>query len=369
MANPLLRFLGINRRAQLSSPWADRSTLETATWGHLLGLDADQLPPTRREAMSVAALARGRNLIAASVGRLPLIAMRGRAPMPETPQLIRQPEAGRPRFLTLTWIVDALIWYGVAWLLITDRTADGRPARLAWVPQWQASVDENGDLTAAWDKPITPDQVIRIDGFHEGVLTASGDRIRAALRLDRASLRAADNPVPQVELHQVSGTPLSAEEAREFVASYVASRARSGVSYTNQSIETKTHGTNSENLLIDGRKAAALDAARILGLPAWAVDAPTDGTSMNYTNVPSRARELIDYTLAPYMEAITSRLSMDDVLPRGQWCRFDTDPLLAADFGDRMASYKTALETGVYTLDDLKARENGTPLEESETDQ
>lgn len=364
MANPIARLLGISAR-EISSPWTDRSSLETATWAHLLDLDADALPVTRAQAMSVAALAKGRNLIAGSIGRLPLVAMTGDAPTPGS-TILDQPEQGRPRVITMTWMVDALMWYGVAHYLIVDRYAeDGRPRRIQWVPQWNATTDETGTLIAAWGLPVNPADVIRVDGPHEGILTYASERIRAALRLDRAALIASTNPVPAVELHQTGGTPLTPEQARALVAEYVNQRAKTNVSYSSASIETKTLAASPENLLIDGRKAAALDLARVLGLPAWAVDAPAEGSSMTYTNVPARARELIDYTLAPYMAAICERLSLDDILPRGQWCRFDTDPLLAADFGDRMTSYKTAIESGVYTVDDLIAREHGTPRETS----
>lgn len=363
MANPFLRLLGISPR-EIASPIADRTALESATWAHLLDADESALPVQRSDAMSVAACARGRQIITGSIARLPLVGMRGTEPLDPTPSILDQPEDGRPRFQTLSWIVDHLIWYGVAYLVVTRRTAeDGRPARVRFIPQWTATVDDRGLLTAADGIPVAARDVLRIDGPHEGVLTFAAGRIRAAQRLDRAALLASTNPVPQLELHQTSGTPLNAKEATEFVAAYIAQRSRSGVSYTNQTIETKVHGANAENLLIDGRRAAALDIARAMGLPAWAVDAPAEGSSMTYTNVPSRARELIDYTLAPYMESITSRLSLDDVLPRGTWCRFDVDPLLSDDFAGRMAAYKTAIDTGVYTVDELRRRELGTPLE------
>ena len=366
MANLLARAFGIGSRDVLS-PLADREHLEAATWAHLLNLDEETVRPTRSEAMSVAAIARGRTLITGAIARLPLVVMNGSTPAPSTPPLVSLPERGRPRFQTITWIVDALLFYGRAWLAVIDRdpaSMGARPRQVEWIPDWVAEPLDDGSLRVG-HRLFAPADVIRIDGPHEGLLNFAGDRIRAARRLDRAALLASMNPVPQIELHQTQGTPLTNEEATAFVAAYVAQRKKSGVSYTNQSIEPRAHGSNSENLLIDGRKAAALDIARCMGLPAWAVDAPAEGSSMTYTNVPSRARELIDYTLAPYMHAITARLSLDDVLPRGTWVRFDTDPLLSEDFAARMTSYKTALETGVYTLDELRAREHGTPLEET----
>ncbi|ERH31095.1 phage portal protein, HK97 family [Actinomyces sp. oral taxon 877 str. F0543] len=363
MFNALRRMFGLDRSTALSSPWADRAALQAMTVAHLTGADLEALPPTRADAMTVAAVAKGRNLIASSIAKCPLVGMRGNEVMPDAPAILVQPEAGRPRFHTITWTVDAMIFYGRAWWCVTD-WSEGRPCRVQWVPEWEAVPTTDGaSLTSAFGRRVDPAHVIRIDAHHEGILTYAGPRIRSAMRLDRAALTASTNPVPSVELHQVSGTPLTAEEGRKLTADYADQRRRHGVSYTNQSIETRTHGAQPENLLVDGRKAAALDIARVLGLPAWTVDASVEGTSLTYSNVPSRNRELIDYGLDPYMSAIAERLSMDDILPRGQWARFNTDALLRDDFNTRMAGYKAALEVGVYTIDQLRDRERGIPLE------
>ena len=181
--NPFARFLGI-RNATVVSPLADHSHLETAVWAHLLGPDA-QMPVSRADAMSVAAAAKGRHLIAGAIGRLPLIGMTGARITDDQPAILTQPEDGRPRSQTLTWIVDHLMWYGAAYLVITQRAAatdGGRPRRVVWVPMWNASVDTStGALVAAWGKKVAPANVIRIDGPHEGLLTFAADRIRAEL--------------------------------------------------------------------------------------------------------------------------------------------------------------------------------------------
>lgn len=361
-SSPISRLFGIQRH-DMAAPIGSRAALEKATFEHLTGTAAEHLPVTRADAMSIAAVARGRHIITGTIARLPLVTMRGNTPASAAP-LLDKPEAGRPRFQTLAWTVDAMLFFGRAWWIVQKRSnEDDRPVRVEWTPEWEIDTNERGQIITAYGRPVNPADVIRIDAPHEGLLTFAAPRLRAAMRLDRAALVAADNPVPSVELHQTGGRELTDEEITGLIDAYAAARRRTGISFTNQSMETKVHGTTPENLLITGRDASALDIARVMNLPAWAVDAPTHGSSMTYSNVPSRARELLDYTLAPYMEAICARLSEDDVLPRGTWCRFDSDSLTADDFGTRMASYKTAVESGVYTVEDLKARELGTPLE------
>lgn len=357
-------FLGVDRAGTtIKSPIAEKGHLETITWQNLLGIDPEHQPITRANAMSIPAVARGRAIITGAIARLPLVVMRGNHPHPDPGAFPQQLDETRPNFQTLLWTVDALLFYGRAWWIITSRENGGRPNQIRFIPEWETTVNDKGELTEAYNKPVNPADAIRIDGPHEGFLNYASTPVRTALRLAKAALVASDSPVPAVELHQTGGTPLTTSEAQELIAGYARARQNSGISYTNSTIETRTHGAHPENLLIDGRKAASLEIARALNLPAWALDAPSENSSMNYTNVPARARELLDYTLTPYMEAITSRLSMDDILPRGTWLRFNTDPLLFEDFKTRVEAYKTALETGIYTVEDLKARELGTPLE------
>lgn len=346
------------------SPFADSPGL----LGQLLaaelygGADLDTLPLDRAAAMAIPAAAKARNAICTTVARQPLQGMRGSAPI-RVP-LLDQPEPGRPRFVTMTWVTDALLWYGRAWLVVRSRYAeDGRPRELEWIPEWQATLDERSQLTAVRGLPVSPRDVIRIDGPHEGVLNFGTPALRFAQRLDRAALRVADNPVPAIELHQTTPNTLTADERAQLVQEWIAARKRHGVGYTSSAIEARVHGSAAEHLLIEGRKAAALDVARTMGVPAWVVDGEVSGSSLTYSNTPSRSRELLDYGVAGYMEAIVGRLSLDDVLPRGEWARFDSTALLRADFPLRMTAYRDARDSGVYTVPELRAMEDGIPVE------
>jgi len=337
----------------------------------LFGADADRLPLTRDLAMTVPAVARARNVLAPTAGRLPLRVYRGSSEVTDRTCLV-QPEtvAARPRFVTILWTIDQMLFHGRAWWIVVERYADtGAPRSFEWVPEWNAKI-ENGQLVATLDgnhPKLDAADVVRIDGPHEGILNYGSDAIRQALRLDRAALRIADNPVPAIELHQTTPDQLDKDEKDALIAGWIKARRQTGVGYTNAAIETKVHGLNPEQLIIEGRKFAALQVARMIGVPAWVVDVGVEGSSLTYSNVPSRSRELVDYALTPYLAAIESRLSMDDVLPRGQWCRFDLDDLLRGDFADRMNAYKVAVDSGVYTSAELREREDGTPVEREDT--
>ena len=104
--------------------------------------------------------------------------------------------------------------------------------------------------------------------------------------------------------------------------------AHGGVAYTNATMEVKEHGTFSEHLLVDGRNAAAVDVARIMGVPSATIDATLQGSSMSYVNTAGRMAELVTFGVAPLMSAISARLGMDDVSPRGTAVDFDTAMLM-----------------------------------------
>lgn len=343
------------------SPWADSSLLEAVTFAHLF--DAPQIV-TRPAAMSLPAIAKGRNIIASQIGRMPLEAMRGGDNVTAQFPFLRQPEEYKSRFNTITWTVDALIFYGVAYWHVTRRDADsngGRPRVVELVENHDLILDTAaGALTARLgDVDVDPADIIRIDGPHEGILAYGAPVLRSALALSRAAGRAAANPVPSIELHQTEGEPLSTEAAEELVSRWAKRRETHGVAYTNPNVLVKTHGQPPEQLLIAAQRDSSANLARLIGVPAWAVDASVQGQSMTYSNAPSRSRELVDMSLIPYMEAISSRLSMDDVLPAGVWCRFDTTELLRADFSERMNAYSTAIEAGIYSVDELRELERG----------
>lgn len=355
----------------VASPWANRDHFETILWSELLG-DTSELsdaPMPRTEAMSIAAFARARNVLCSTAGRLPLEVYQG-ARLVTDRTCVNQPEPGRPRFITVLWTVDQMMCHGRAWWIVTSRYADGgKPRTFEWVPEWAGIYDEDGNLTGdTKGRTFRPGDVVRIDGPHEGVLNYAGRVLRQSQRLARAALRSADNPVPSIDLHQTTPDPLSPKEKRELVDGWAAARrgANGGVAYTNAAIEAKVLGQPVEQLLIEGRRAADLEVARAVGVPAWALDIGVEGSSITYSNVASRSRELVDYGLMPYLAALEGRLSMDDVLPAGTWCRFNLDELLRGDFGDRMTAYKTATDAGIYTPEELRARETGTPLEQEE---
>lgn len=343
---------------------SDRSHFYAATFANLFGLD--YLPVTRETAMNIGVLSKSRHLICETIGNFPFVSMTGTEQSTVQPITAKQPEIGRARSTSMIWWCDAMMWFGRVWLVAQQRdNTTGLPTRFRWVPEWNAEVDSMGLLVRAFNNPVDQVDVYRIDGPHEGILNFGKATIREAMAINAAAANASDNPVPSINLHQTGGTPLTDDEVTTLLGRWVdARKARGGgVGFTNTSVEAIAMGIQPEQLLISAKNNSDVQLVRLAGLPAWAVDITIEGSNLTYSNSPSRARELVDFGLQPYMTAIADRFSMDDISPVGDWYRFDTVQVLRGDLLSRMQAYQIAIATGVYSVEQCQQLEAGVTLE------
>lgn len=353
----------------IASPgeWSSREHMARITLAELFNGYADQIPVNRETALGVAAIDRGHQLITGQISAFPLVHLTGGVRTPVQPLLIRQPEAGRSRSQTIKWWLDSQLFHGRAWCQVTERYADtDLPRRVKLLLEENVELDTAGRVLRVFGaKPTRADDVKRLDGPHDGILNRP-KRIREAIAIDVAAANASANPVPSIDLHQKGGADLTDDQIDKLIARWVAARSKNGtggVGFSNPNVEVRTLGIQPEQLLINGRNQTALNIARMLNLPAWAVDASVEGSSLTYSNVPSRARELVDYTYLPYMTALAERLSMDDFLPAGQTVRFDTNRATAPDLKETADVLKVLVDAQIITTDQARSVLAGTPLE------
>jgi hypothetical protein len=302
---------------------------------------------SRAQAMTVPAVARGRHLTCGTIAGLPLVALTGDTPVPVQPgwaqatdgqtgtltaeQSHRLGIAPQSPWSRLLWTVDDLVFYPNSLWAVTALDVEGRPARMARVAYESWDIDaDTGDVTDADGRPFDIPCVL-IEGPHEGILTFGSETIAAADDLESTATTVARTPF-RLELHQTTGAELSPDEQAALIASAKAAlAANDGVLYSNEALQIITHPVDSGDLLIAGRNAAALDIARHLSMPAAMIDATSEGASLEYSTLTGRNQHWLDYGLSLYMDAITARLSMDDVVPRGQRVALDATALTALD--------------------------------------
>lgn len=312
------------------SPWSDRSHLQTVVWSDILGGDSPTAL-TRASAMRVGAVARGRNLIAPTIARCLLTRWRKDEQMEPAPWMTRGALGVTP-YHRMLWTVDDLIFS--PWSLWTvERGAKDQVLNAARVPLdwWTIDPDSGRIMVQAGPqeekRAASVEEVVLIPGPHDGILNFGQDVIRQASALSAIALDRAENPDALTELHYTGDRPMTDQEIESVVQSWLTARKKSGgarVGYTGKNLEVKTHGTGSEQLLIEARNAAAVEVAQIIGLPAAMLDATAAGASLTYETTEGRNGQFIDYGLSTYMDPIAARLSEDDLVPAGQSTRFDT---------------------------------------------
>jgi hypothetical protein len=327
--------------------WVDRSNLEEVVFHDVTGEFLRVM--SRAAAMRVPAVARARHLTVGAVAQAPLQALRLDALVTPQPYWMYGTDgqlgdltADECRRLGLTaqsphqrmlWTVDDLIFHGMSlWYTTRFEAADAagraRMARGARIP-WDYWDFQDGEFVDKDGHPLDQARCVLIPGPHEGILLFGERTVRIAADLEQTAADVAQRPF-RLELHQTTDTTLTPTERRELVAeTRIALAANDGILFTNAAVETKDHLLTSEQLLIGARNGSAVDVARLVSTPAALIDAATEGSSMDYTNLDHRNQLWLDFGLSFYMDPICARLGMDDVLPAGQRAAFDTSDLTA----------------------------------------
>lgn len=330
-----------------------------------VGFASGRIVINRRNAMAVSTVAAGRNKIAGTGGRLALYAEQGgtRVPQPQQPALLGQPEKGVASSTTMSWLFDDLIFHPYAWWVVMERDSYKWPRWVRRIAPGDANTDSTGSRLESYlddagrTVPVNPADVIRFDSpLGNGLLANAAKTIRRALALDLAAANAEDNPVPSIELHN-EGEDLEPDQAKKLVDDWRAARQAGGVAYTPKNLKANVLGQIPQQLLIDGRRAISLDLIRHLNIPPWAAATAIEGGDLTYDNRQLRNFELIDLTLAPYFAAITGRLSLSDVTPRGWQVKFDTDDLTRDDIKTRFDTYSVGLAGDFIDRDWIAAQE------------
>lgn len=323
--------------------------------------DTSTLAPRidRARAMQVPAVKRAHDMVAGTLGGLPLELFgpdRRQAPW----ALFEQPEPNVPRSVTMTKTFGDLFFDEVAWWRITARAWNNWPTEVERLDAGRVSTSEGRVYV---DGRLVPDaDLIRFHSPTQGLLTAGARAIRTCLLLDTAAANMA-NGVPPVDYFTPADgiDPGDDAEVTAFLDKWKASRLARSTAYVPAAVKYNVGGWSPEQLqLADARQHAVLEIARLTGLDPEDLGVST--TSRTYQNGFERRKALIDFTLAPFMVAAQDVLSMRNVTPRGYGAQFNPDGLYRADAATRYAGYAAGLAVGAITPERIADIE-GVPVE------
>ena len=323
---------------------------------------------SRKDAMSIPSVARARNLICGTVASIPLEYYKtstGEVIAP--PRWIKQLSKSQPSFVTLTWIVDSLLFYGVSYLLVTERYAeDGRPASFEWVANTRVTftTDLYGiSITQYYidASPVDMQDIVTIQGFDEGVLERAGRTIQAAIDVDRAAAQNSSNPQPAGFLKN-SGADLPPNEVQGLIAAWKRARQNNSTAYLTSTLDYSPVAFSPKDMMYnEAIQNLSTQIARAMNVPAYYLSADQN-TTMTYANVQDERKQFYALSIEPYIQAVQSRLSMDDISTSGHEVRFAVyDTFLKNDPLVELQVIEKLLTLGLITTEQAMEMTDLTP--------
>lgn len=327
-------------------------------------VDADAIPPafyglanyadpiapapavTRRAAMQVPAVKKARDLVAGTLGMLPLdLVGPDGARVPSN--LCDQPEASLARTVTMARTVEDMLLWGRSWWRVTRFAWTGYPDQIERLRHDRVSFDDDRRMVWVDGHQASDAELIRIESPNDPLLIAGARAIREALRLIEAA--GADGIPPVDWFEPANGVdPADDDEVEELLDAWAAARRRRRTAYVPAALSYKTSGWSPEQLqLADQRQHAVLEIARAAGVDPE--DLGVAISSRTYFNAVDRRKSFTDLTLGAYRQAVEDRLSMADVTPRGYRVRINLSEFLRSDDASRMGVAVQGVGAGIFT--------------------
>ena len=327
---------------------------------------------TREEALSVPAIARCHSLISGTIASMDLkLESKATGEYLPKPVWMDQPSLHQPRAVTIALTVSDLFFYGVSYWKITEvYQDDGRPARFEWVSPTRVTQYYNkfntyveGYAVDGYRVPMSGlDSLVTFQTLADpGILSRGAKTIKAAIDLETAASVASATPMPSGVLKN-TGADLGEAEVQGLLAAWKAARKNRSTAYLTSTLEYQaTSFSPSEMAYSDAQQYLATQCARMCNVPAHYISASADKPLL-YSNLQDERRQFAALTLMPYIEAVQSRLSMDDLTPRTQYVEFDVDSsFLEVNPMERLNVIEKMLALNLITLDEAKKMEGLTP--------
>ena len=343
----------------------------------------DGIKPPKRgpatEPLQLSTVFRGVQVLQTAITGLPIVEQRGGRDLPDVSPMVLQPDVSRSRRDFIADIVASLVLDGNAFTRIV-RDWKGEIVTCEMLPPQYVTVTDESDDPACPDlrfsylgHAYTADDVVhskflnvpgRLRGL--GPISAAREEIDAAqLARDYKARFFTDGS--NLKGYLRTSENITQEAAQQAKASWKASGEAGDIKVVGKNLEYVPLSLKPADLqFLETQKFDTTQIARLLGIPASIMLAAVDGSNLTYSNIEQSWIEFANYTLAAYtgeIEEIFNRL-----LPRGRTAKFDWDSSQRANMSDRYTAYKTAIEAGFLTVDDVRRKE-GLPALGKEEDQ
>jgi HK97 family phage prohead protease len=337
---------------------------------------------SRADAMTVPAMVRARNMLC-SVATLPLAQRDPLGRVTPNP-LFTQLDPNVANVVTLAETLEDLVLDGVAWWRITALGWDNFPSSVRRLDPATVSLTPPGGAVSPAPLPsgldarpgviyidgreVPASDVIRFDSPNPPVLKVAARALRRAVLLDKAAAMYSDNPRPLDYFTPAEGVEeYDDDEIGVLLAQWQERRKSNGTGYVPRALTYNSVDSPSPRdlQLVELQAKVTLDIANALGVDPEDLGVST--TSRTYANDVDRRRNRVNEVFAPYMRAITDRLSMPDVTRRGYVVQFELGDYLKSNPTERATVQKMYLDMGVLVAEEIRAMEGYGPMPEGAT--
>ncbi len=325
---------------------------------------------SRHAAMGVPSVKRCRDLLC-TIGSIPLeYKKKSTGEEIPAPRWVHQLSKHQPQFVTMSYLVDSLLFFGQAFLEITETyQEDNRGATFEWVANTRVTteVDPYGQFVTGYSVDGKPrpmsglGSLVTFQAFNEGILTTGARTIQAAIDIQKAASVAAQTPMATTVLKN-TGADLPQAEVQGLLASWKQARQNRSTAYLTSTLEAQNIGFSPKDMMYnEAIQNLATEISRLCGIPSYYLSADQN-TSMTYANVIDERKQLVALAFQPYISAIEQRLSMDDISTAGHYVKFDLDStFLRTEPMDRLLVLEKMLALGLITTEQAMEMEDLTP--------
>lgn len=317
-------------------------------------------------AVTVSAIWRGINLIADSIGSLPLHAYKNGQRLEPTPNVLVRPNPPETRVETISAMVATLIMHGNYVAVLGPPNSAGWPDMIHPVsPQRVTVARESGRLVYKIDDMVfNQAEVMHIKAHSRpgsdyglGLLQTQRQLIGSALAVNEYAARYFNGGTAPTGIIKSANPDLTQAEADLLKSMWLQhyggrSREPAVLNSTTEFVPITDNAQQAQ--LIESRTFNLTEIANAIGVPGSYLGAPN--VSRTYANVESENIQFVRWSLTPWMVRIEEALS--DLLPRGQYAQFNIDSLLRADTLTRYQAHQIALNAGFLTADEVRDIEN-----------
>lgn len=308
------------------SPWAPVHSLAPMVIGDIYGDEWPvNLPMTREQALQIPAVSKVRNLLCSVIADLPLVALKGDETVAVQPTFLYRTDSDIPTSSRMAMTVDDLLFSGHA-LWAVARGSLGQITDAAWIPRDRWTIT-NGNILVDGNEVDAREVVyFQIPGY-SGLLNQGNLSLRAARDLEAAAARNIRNPIPAAILKQTESTEVTNEEKAAVISTWRKARndPDGAVAFLPYGIELETPqgASQSDSAYLEARNAMVTTVGQLTNVRAAMLDGTASIDSLTYTTKDGEKNAFYEFDLPFWTSPIEARLSMDDVVPRGQRVRFD----------------------------------------------